>query len=113
MCPPKGTNVHVFLPFELFLRQIWHQDRTKNYMRLTGAKSSTAKHRVSGRRDPDYAEIIAIVRSDFGLDWLRHAMGDANPKWWRNVRKAQGIGQMRRELAEHGRRLAQIEMEID
>lgn len=112
-CPPKGTNVRFILPFELFLRAIWPQDRTKNYMRLTGAKPSTAKHRVSGRRDPDYAEVVAVLRSEHGFDFLDHVMGDAAPKWWRNVRKARGLGDMRRQLAEQHRRIAQLEMAID
>lgn len=112
-CPSKGTNVHFILPFELFLRTIWPTDRAKKYMRLTGAKPSTTKHRVSGRRNPDYEEIIAIVRSEHGFEFIEHIMGDANPKWWRGVRKARGLGDMRRQLAEQQRRIAQLEMAID
>lgn len=105
--------MHVILPFELFLRTIWPEDRAKNYMRLTGAKSTTAKHRVSGKRDPDYPEIAFILRSDHGFDLLEHIMGEANPKWWRGVRKARGLGDMRRQLLEQQRRIAQLELSLD
>jgi hypothetical protein len=112
-CPSKGTNVHLILPFELFLRTIWPHDRAKNYMRLTGARPSTAKHRVSGKRTPDYAEIVVVLRSEHGFAFLRHIMGDAHPKWWRGVQKARGLGEMRRQLLEQQRRIAQLEMAID
>jgi hypothetical protein len=110
---PKSTNVHKILPFELFLRTIWPVDRTKNYMRLTGAKLHTAKHRVAGNRDPDYAEVVAVLRSEHGFEFLQHVIGDATPKWWRGVQKARGLGDMRRQLAEQQRRIAQLEMAID
>lgn len=112
-CPSTGTNVHLILPFELFLRTIWPSDRAKNYMRLTGAKPSTAKHRVSGKRDPDYPEIVVVLRSEHGFEFLQHIMGDSNPKWWRGVQKARGLGDMRRQLAEQQRRISQLEMAID
>lgn len=114
-CPPKGTSVHVILPFELFLRAIWPSDqhRRKKYMRLTGAKESTAKHRVSGKRNPSYEEIVAILRGDFGGDWIEHAMGDANPTWYRTMRRARNIGALRRQVAEQNKRLQQLELDVE
>lgn len=105
--------MHHILPFELFLRTIWPHDRAKNYMRITHAKPSTTKHRIAGRRDPDYVEIAKILRSDHGFEFLQHVMGDANPKWWRGVQKARGLGDMRRQLAEQQRRIAQLELSIE
>lgn len=112
-CPSKGTNVHHILPFERFLRAIWPHDRAKNYMRITGAKPSTAKHRISGRRDPDYAEIVALLRSEQGYAFLEYAMGDAGPAWWRGIRKTRSLAKMRRELDEQRRRIEQLELSID
>jgi hypothetical protein len=112
-CPPKGNNVHRLLPFELFLREIWLDDRTKNYMRVTGAKASTAKHRISGKHPPDYAEIAAILRSEHGFKLLKHIMGDARPQWFSGFERAKNIGDLRRRLAAEQRRLAQLEMEIE
>ena len=111
--PSKGNDVRHVLPFELFLREIWPQDRTKNYMRITGTKVSTAKHRVSGKFPPDYAEIAAILRSEHGFQLLKHIMGDARPQWFSGVERARNIGAMRRQLAEQQRKLAQFEMEIE
>ena len=114
--PSKGQKwpekVHRILPFELFLRQIWPQDRTKKYMHLTACAERTAKRRLSGA-DPDYAEVVAMLRSEHGFEFLEHVMGDASPKWWKGVRKARGLGDMRRQLAEQQRRIAQLEMALD
>lgn len=112
-CDSTRANVHKILPFELFLREIWPHDRAKNYMRLTGAKSRATQYRLSGERDPLYQEVVAFLRSEHGFDLLRHVMGDAAPKWWRGVRKARSIGDLRRQQAELHRRLAQVEMALD
>lgn len=112
-CTSKSPNVHQFLPFELFLRTIWPHDRAKNYMRLTGTGARTAKYRLSGKRLPDYAEVVAIIRSEHGFEFIQHVMGAAAPKWWKSVRKARGLGDMRRQLADQQRRIAQLEMQLD
>jgi len=109
----KGHDVRQILPFELFLRELWPQDRIKNYMRLTGAGLRTAKRRTAGKHPPDYAEIAAILRSEHGFKFLQHIMGDARPSWFASVTKAKDIGALRRSLAEQQRRISQIEMEIE
>jgi len=110
----KGTKVREFLPFELFLREIWPEDRTKNYMRLTGTKPDTAKLRVSGKRPPPgYDEIVSILRSEHGFKFLQHIMGDARPSWFASVSKAKDLGALRRQLAEQQRRLSQMEMGLE
>jgi hypothetical protein len=105
--------VHQFLPFELFLRTIWPHDRAKNYMRLTGTGTRTAKYRLSGKRLPDYAEVVAIIRSEHGFEFIQHVIGEANPKWWRSVQRARSLGALRKEVAEHNKRIAQLELAIE
>ena len=109
----KGGTLHHILPFERFLREIWPADRTKNYMRLTGAKQSTAKQRVRGKFAPDYSEIVAILRSDYGLDWIEHALGEHRPAWFSDFKRAKNIGETRKLQAQLQRRIAQLEMEIE
>ena len=82
-------------------------------MRLTGVSTRTADYRVAGDRKPDYEEIVLVLRSEYGFDFLEHVMGDASPKWWKGVRKARGLGDLRRQLAEQQRRIAQLEMALD
>lgn len=111
--PSKGHKIRKLLPFELFLREIWPEDRIKNYMRLTGAGFETAKRRTAGKHPPDYAEIAAILRSEHGFKFLQHIMGDARPSWFASVSKAKDIGALRRQLAEQQRRLTQMEMGLE
>jgi hypothetical protein len=40
-------------------------------------------------------------------------MGDAKPKWWRGVQRARSLGTLRKEVAEHNKRIAQLELAID
>lgn len=112
-CTSKCNTLHQILPFELFLRAVWPVDRTKNYMRLTGKSERAAKYQIAGDSQPSYTDIVAVLRSEHGFDFLQHVMGDARPKWWRGVQKARGLGDMRRQLAEQQRRIAQLEMQID
>lgn len=106
---PKCQSVYQILPFELFLREIWPQDRTKNYMRLTGARARTAKRRLAGS-NPDYDEIVAILRSDYGIQFVEHVMGDARPSWFASVKRARNLGDLRKQHADLQRRIAQMEM---
>lgn len=112
-CTSKCNNLHSILPFELFLRTVWPSDRTKNYMRLTGKSERAAKYQLAGETQPSYSDIVAILRSEHGFDFLKHVMGEATPKWWKSVRKARGLGDMRRQLADQQRRIAQLEMALD
>jgi hypothetical protein len=112
-CPPRGKNLRHILPFELFLREIWPEDRTKNYMRLTGAKLRTAKHRVSGKYQPDYEEVAAVLRSEHGYLLLKHIMGDARPEWFSRVERAKDLGALRRSVAEQQRKITQMELGIE
>lgn len=113
-CPRRGANVHRFLPFELFLREVWpvERNRVKSYMRLTGAKESTAKHRLKLRRKPSCDEIAAILRSEYGYEFLKYLLGDVRPAWFTAVERAKAIGETRKAHAALTRRIAQLEMEI-
>lgn len=112
--PSRGHKVHQILPFELLLREIWPQDRTKNYMRATGAAEKTAKRRVGGKHPPKgYEEIVALLRSEQGFRFLKRMMGDARPQWFAAVERAKHLGDIRRQQAMLQRRLAQLEMEIE
>jgi len=112
-CTSKCNKLHQILPFELFLRAVWPSDQTKNYMRLTGKSERAAKYQIAGRTHPSYTDVVAVLRSEHGFDFLEHAMGDVSPKWWKAVRKARGLGDMRRQLADQQRRIAQLEMALD
>jgi hypothetical protein len=110
--PSKGQAVHHILPFEQFLREIWPTDRTKNYMRLTGAKMRTAKRRFAGHT-PDYQEVVAILRSEYGFAFMQYIMGEHRPQWWSSVSRAKHLGDLRRQVAEQQRKIAQLEMQIE
>ncbi|MEI9804145.1 MAG: hypothetical protein WDN48_06315 [Pseudolabrys sp.] len=112
LCTSKGKVLHQILPFELFLRTIWPHDRAKNYCRVTGKSLRTAKYKLAGGV-PDFEDAVAILRSEHGFDFLQHVMGEAKPKWWRGVIKARSLGDMRRQLSEQQRRIAQLELAID
>jgi hypothetical protein len=111
-CPSKGTGVHQILPFELFLRAVWPSDRIKNIQKVTNRSERAIKYQLAGRA-PGYEDIVKFLRSDYGFEFLEHVMGDAKPNWWSAVQKARGLGDMRRQLNEQQRRIAQLEMAVD
>lgn len=113
-CPSTGPKIRKILPFELFLRELWPEERNKakSYMRLTGATASTAKHRLKGRRKPSYEEIVEILRSEAGYEFLKFALGNVRPEWFTAFERAKNIGEMRRQQQVLSRRLAQVEMGI-
>jgi hypothetical protein len=47
---------------------------------LIGVEDRTARHRLAGTRPYDFDDLVALLRSDVGLDVLRALMGD--PKRW-------------------------------
>jgi hypothetical protein len=112
-CTSKCNPLHQILPFELFLRAVWPTDSVKRIARVTGKSDRTIKYQLAGELPPSFTDAVAILRSEHGFEFLQHVMGDTKPKWWRGVQKARGLGDMRRQLAEQQRRIAQLEMAID
>lgn len=112
-CTSKGNPLHHILPFELFLRAVWPTDTVKKVGRITGKSERSIKYQLAGELPPSFTDAVAILRSEHGFEFLQHIIGDAKPKWWRGVQKARGLGDMRRQLAEQQRRIAQLEMAID
>jgi hypothetical protein len=112
-CPSKGTPVHHILPFERWARQVWRQDRAKSLSAIIRRSLRTCKYRIKGTRKPDYDDIAALLRSEYGFSFLEHLMGEASPAWWRGIAKAQSLAATRKQLAEAQRRIAQIELEFD
>jgi len=112
-CTSKGNNLHPVLPFELFLRAVWPTDTAKQASRITGRSLRAVKYQLAGQAHPRYEDIVAMLRSEHGFEFLQHVMGEARPKWWRGVQKARGLGDMRRQLQDQQRRIAQLEMALD
>jgi hypothetical protein len=112
-CPPKGNAVHHMLPFERWARAAWPQDGAKNLGRLIKRSLRTCKYQLAGTRDPSYADVIALLRSEHGFSFLQFMMGDAEPAWWRGIAKARGLASLRKQLADAQRRIAQLEMDFE
>lgn len=111
-CPPKGNNLHQILPFELFLRRIWPHDTPKLASKFTGKSIRQIKYQLAGQ-SPSFTDAVAFLRSEHGFEFLQHVMGDAQPRWWREVNKARSLGAMRRQLEDQRRRIAQLELAVD
>jgi hypothetical protein len=52
---------------------------------LLGIEERTARHRLAGTRQYDFADVVRLLRSDVGLEVLKAMMGDSKtwPKWFR------------------------------
>lgn len=112
-CTSKCNTLHHILPFELFLRAVWPSDTAKQASRVTGKSLRAIKYQLAGESHPSYADIVAIIRSEHGFAFLQHVIGEANPRWWRSVQRARSLGALRKEIAEHNKRIAQLELAIE
>lgn len=64
---------------------------------LTGLSERSAKYRMSGEREFTADELAALIRSEDGFEFLTALMADAQPAWWRTVRRAFALGDLRRQ----------------
>lgn len=64
---------------------------TKAWEMLTdrfGIGERAAKYRLSNRTSYTAEEFQALVKGEDGHDYLKTLMADANPKWWRPLKRA-------------------------
>lgn len=111
-CTQKGKVLHPILPFERWARSVWPIKPVANLRAVIQRSPRTCKYRLKGL-DPDFADVIALLRSEFGFSFLEYLMADAEPAWWRGFRRASGLAAMRKKLAEAQRRIAQLELELE
>jgi hypothetical protein len=111
-CTKSGTSVHHILPLALWARSVWPLKPVANLRALTGRSIRTTKYQLGGR-DPSYADVVALLRSEHGFSFLQHLMGDATPAWWRGLSRVRSLASLRKQIAEQQRRLAQLELELD
>lgn len=112
-CTRKCTIVHQILPFERWARSIWPTKPVDVLRSLTRRSLRTCKYWIAGAREPSYADLTALLRSEAGFSLLQHLMGEAKPVWWRGVQKARSLSAMRKELDLQRRRIEQLELNLD
>jgi hypothetical protein len=60
----------------------------------------TAKHRAANHRDYTVEEIRLLLQSENGQEVLDILMADAEPRWWRDIRKTIELTRIRAEQAQ-------------
>lgn len=98
--------------FSRWARTYWRTKPVENLQHLIGRAPRTCAYYVNGDRDPHYADMVALLRSEAGGSLLEHLMGTARPLWWRDFLKAKNLGTLRRELEEQRKRIAQMEQDL-
>lgn len=63
------------------------------------------RHNISGDA------LAALLRSDDGLVFLEELMGDARPTWWRDVKRASQLAQIRKRQEQARKLIEQLERE--
>lgn len=71
-----------------------------------------AHYWLSEKYDIPADALAALLRTDAGLSILEQIMGDARPVWWRRIKRASRMAELRRAQAEQQKMIEQIEMEF-
>lgn len=96
-CTAMARSCTVSAEINAVLRAVFHRKTWAELIAITGVSERMAKHRMSQSRPYTADEIAALLRSEHGLNFLVAVMGDADPQWWRTVKRAFAIGTARRE----------------
>lgn len=112
-CIRKCTPVHQILPFERWAHSVWPVKPASNLRAIMRRSLRTIRYQLSGKRKPDYDDVVALLRSEHGFSFLQHVMGDAHPPWWRGIAKVRSLATMRKQIDEQRRRIEQLELEIE
>lgn len=82
---------------------------------LLKMEERTARHRLAGTRQYDFADVVRLLRSEIGLEVLKAMMGDQKkwPKWFRicirqikDAKALTNIRQIEMQLEQSKRELA-------
>lgn len=64
---------------------------------------------MSLQRDFTAHELALLLRSEDGFQFIAALMADADPQWWRGVRKANALGAMRRQQKQLQEAISELE----
>lgn len=66
---------------------------------LFGLKERSAKHRLSNSVNYTIEELQLLIQGEDGLAYLEALMAEAQPRWWRDLRKTIELSRIRGEQA--------------
>jgi hypothetical protein len=66
-------------------RSLWPRKTAAELATLTGASVRTAERWLAGDRALSADAVVALIRSEHGLNFLVAVMAGAEPAWWRRV----------------------------
>jgi transcriptional regulator with XRE-family HTH domain len=79
---PRGRSIS---PAMRVARGLWPSKTANELAGLTGASVRTAERWLAGERTLSAGALSALLRSEYGLDFLAAVMADAQPRWWQRI----------------------------
>lgn len=70
-----------------------------------------AEYILAGEKSLRGGDLIALLRGDHGLHVLNAVMGDHRPRWWRDIKRASDLAELRRRQEEQRRLIERLERE--
>jgi hypothetical protein len=92
-------------------RALWPIKTAAELSEKAGISRRKAEYILAGDKSLSGADLIALLRSDHGLHVLTALMGTHRPRWWRDLRRASDLADLRRRQEEQRRLIERLERE--
>lgn len=79
------------------VQQIFPHKTAWNLAALTGLKVRACFQFLSRKSSLSSDAVVALLHTDHGFECLRALMGDARPTWWRDLKQAAELEQIKSE----------------
>lgn len=109
----SGTSVPLIVRVMRKVRELCPVKTSAELQARLDVSDRWAKKLLSERAKLSGEQLVALLRSDEGLEILEAALGENPPAWWRRYKRVQSIAALRRAQAEQQKTLERLEQSVD
>jgi cell division protein FtsB len=90
-------------------RQLWPAKTAQHLALAADVTVRQAERLLAGEQGMSYAVFERLLNGAQGYAFLRHAMRNARPDWWREIDQERRLGELRKQRKALERQLKQLE----
>lgn len=113
-CDKSSNNIRAIDAISFVAKQVFETKRAAHLAARSGAKTRMAEYWLAKKFDISGDALANLLCSDIGFEILEQLIHRAKrkPDWWKAFKHAKETGEVRRQVAEANKRLAQLEMQV-
>jgi hypothetical protein len=91
---------------------IWPRKTAAELSVITGSGVRACEYWLSRKTEMSADALVALLRSESGLEILEAVIGDARPSWWKAFARTIELSRLRKAQDDTRRRLERLELDL-